>query len=107
MIPLDEPGSPVIIFSATGVQATSLTVKWTAPADDGGSPITAYRVVIQKGGFEIKNFNITDPLIISLSVGDLERDTGYNVKVFARNIVFEGAAAQKTIRTKTNGEMSK
>ena len=106
MIPLDEPGSPVIIFSATGVQATSLTVKWTAPADDGGSPITAYRVVILKDGIEIKSVNITDPLIISLSLEDLERDTEYNVKVFARNAVFEGAAAKKTIRTKTNGEMS-
>ena len=63
-------------------------------------------MVVLKGGAEIKNFNVTDPLIISLSVGDLERNTQYNVKVLARNAVFEGAAAQKTIRTKTNGEMS-
>ena len=82
-----------------------MTVKWTEPADDGGSFITAYRVIILKGGTEVKNVNITDPGITSLSVGDLERDTEYNVKVFARNAVFEGAAAQKTIRTKTNGEI--
>ena len=63
-------------------------------------------MVILKDGAEIKNVNITDLLIISLSVGDLERDTEYNVKVFASNAVFEGAAADKTIRTKTNGEMS-
>ena len=106
MIPLDEPGSPVIIFSATVVQATSLTVKWTAPADDGGSPITAYQVVILKGGAEIKNVNITDPGITRLSVGDLERDTEYNVKVFARNAVFKSAPRKKTIRTKTNGKIS-
>ena len=62
-------------------------------------------MIILKGGTEVKNVNITDPGITSLSVGDLERDTEYNVKVFARNAVFEGAAAQKTIRTKTNGEI--
>ena len=95
-----------MIFSATDIQATSLTVKWTSPVDDGGSPITAYRVIILKNGTEIKNENVTDPGITSLSIGDLERDTEYNVKVFARNAVFEGAAAKKTIRTKTNGEMS-
>ena len=63
-------------------------------------------MIILKGDAEIKNVNITDPGITRLSVGDLESDTEYNVKVFARNAVFEGAAAQKTIRTKTNGEMS-
>jgi len=60
-------------------------------------------VVILKGSTEIKNVNITDPGITSLSVGDLERNSEYNVKVFARNAVFEGAPVQKTIRTKVIG----
>ena len=81
-------------------------MKWTAPADDGGSPITAYRVVILKTGTEIKNENITDPGSTSLTVGDLERDTEYSIKVFSRNDIFEGPAAQKTIRTKIEGKMS-
>ena len=63
-------------------------------------------MVVLKGGTEIKSVNITDPGITSLSVGDLERDTEYNVKVFARNAVFEGPPRQKTIRTKTNGKIS-
>ncbi|XP_078379852.1 uncharacterized protein LOC144662794 isoform X4 [Oculina patagonica] len=100
---IKKPGSPAIISSASDIQATSLTVKWTAPADDGGSPITAYRVVILKGGTEIKNENVTDPGSTSLSVGGLDRDTEYSVKVFARNAVFEGTAAQRTIRTKIEG----
>ena len=107
MISLEFPGSPDIISSATDIQATSLTVKWTAPADDGGSPITAYQVVILNGGNQIKNVNITVSGVTSLSVGDLERDTEYNVKVFARNAVFEGASGQKTIRTKTIGKVSR
>ena len=63
-------------------------------------------MIILKGDAEIKNVNITDPEKTSLSVGDLERDTEYNVKMFARNAVFEGAATHKSITTKTNGEMS-
>ena len=104
---IEQPGFPVIISSATDIQATSLTVKWTAPADDGGSPITAYRVVILLGGTHIKNVNITDPGVTSLSVGDLERDNEYKVKVFARNVIFEGAAAQKAITTKIKGNVSR
>ncbi|KAL9964766.1 hypothetical protein ACROYT_G028450 [Oculina patagonica] len=100
---IKKPGSPAVISSASDIQATSLTVKWTAPADDGGSPITAYRVVILKGDTEIKNENVTDPGTTSLSVGGLERDTEYSVKVFTRNAVFESADAQKIIRTKTKG----
>ena len=103
---IEQPGSPVILSSASDIQATSLTVKWTAPTDDGGSPTTAYRVVIIKGSTEIKNVNITDPGITSLSVGDLDRYTEYNVKVFARNVVFEGTGAQKTITTKMKGKIS-
>ncbi|XP_078379856.1 uncharacterized protein LOC144662795 [Oculina patagonica] len=100
---IKKSGSPAIISSASDIQATSLTVKWTAPADDGGSPITAYRVVILKGDTEIKNENVTDPSTTSLSVGGLGRDTEYSVKVFARNAVFKSTAAQRTIRTKIEG----
>jgi len=60
-------------------------------------------VIILKGSIEIKNVNITDPGITSLSVGDLERDTEYNVKVLARNLVFEGPAVEKAVKTKYEG----
>ena len=91
-------------MSAEDIQATSFTVKWTAPADDGGSPITAYRVVVRNGDIDIKNQNITDfGLLDGLSIGNLQRDTEYTVKVFARNAVFEGRAEEKAIRTNVNG----
>ncbi|KAJ7371875.1 hypothetical protein OS493_022596 [Desmophyllum pertusum] len=99
----EKPGSPTITSSTGDIQATSLSVKWTPPADNGGSPITAYRVVILKGGNEIKNVNITDPGTTSLSVGGLERNTEYIVKVFAINAVFEGLAGEKAMKTKFEG----
>ena len=78
-------------------------MKWTAPADDGGSPITAFRVVILKTGTEIISEIITDPSTTGLSVGGLEMDTEYSVKVFARNAVFEGPAGEKKVKTKYEG----
>jgi len=101
---IEQPRSPVIISSATDVQATSLTVKWTAPTDDGGSPITAYRVVIPKGSTELKNENITDPGTTSVPIGGLQRKTMYTMKVFARNAMFEGFAAEKKVTTKYEGK---
>ena len=100
---IGTPGSPSIASSEGDVQASSVTVKWTAPADDGGSPITAYRVIILKGNTEIHNVNITDPGTTSRTFGGLKRDTYYMMKVFARNFVFEGPAAEKTTKTKRAG----
>ena len=98
---LEKPGSPTT--AQIGTRATSLTAKWTAPTDDGGSPITAYRVVILKNGTEIKNVNIIDPNTTSWSMRDLERNTEYTVKLFATNAVFEGPALEKAVKTKDKG----
>ena len=97
----EKPGFPAI--AQLDIQATSLTVNWIAPADDGGSPITAYRVVILKDSTEISNNNITDPGTTRLSRGSLQRDTEYTVKVFARNVVFEGPAVEEVVKTKYEG----
>ena len=97
----EKPESPTI--AQIDIQATLLTIKWTAPVDDGGSPITAYRVVILKNGTEIKNVNITDSGTTSWIMRDLKRDTEYIVKLFARNAVFEGPAVEKVVKTKDEG----
>ena len=100
----EAPGSPSITTTADDIQATSLKVKWTAPADDGGSPITAYRVVILQGGKVIKNENVANPFVREKFIRDLEKNTNYTVKVFARNYKFEGDVGQKIIKTKYEGK---
>ena len=98
---LAKPGSPATAKLHT--QVTSLAIKWTAPADDGGSPITAYRVVVIKGVTEIRNTNITDPGTTSWNEKGLVRGTKYTVKVLARNAVFEGPAVKRVVKTKYGG----
>ncbi|XP_022795733.1 opioid-binding protein/cell adhesion molecule homolog isoform X1 [Stylophora pistillata] len=56
---IKKPGAASIISTEADVQASSLTVRWTAPADDGGSPITAYRVIILKGDTKKGSVDIT------------------------------------------------
>jgi len=100
----EAPSSPSITSTAADIKATSMTVKWTAPADDGGSSITAYRVVITQGSTEKSNENVTDPNVKELNIGNLDKDTNYAVKVYARNYVFEGNASLKIIKTNYEGE---
>ena len=52
--PSEAPGSPTVTVK---IEATSITVRWTKPADDGGSPITAYRALIPRGSTKIENKN--------------------------------------------------
>ncbi|XP_022810254.1 tyrosine-protein kinase receptor Tie-1-like [Stylophora pistillata] len=100
---IKKPGAPSIVSSEESIQASSLTVRWTAPADDGGSPITGYIVIILKGDAEIKSVNITDPGKTSYTFGGLKRDTNYAVKVFARNVMFEGDPVVTMVKTKFEG----
>ena len=103
---LEKPGKASIKSSESVIQATLITIRWTAPADDGGSPITGYRMILQKGETEIEKDDITDPGTTSYSFRGLEKNTNYTVKLFSRNFVFEGDPTVRTIKTKFEGEES-
>ena len=98
--PSETPGSPTVVVI---IGATSITVSWTKAADDGGSPITAYRLLILRGNTEIENKNVTDLSVKQLVIGSLNKSTNYTIKLFARNYVFEGKATEKEIQTKYEG----
>ena len=98
--PSEAPGSPTVTVK---IEATSITVRWTKASDDGGSPITAYRVLILRGNTEIENKNITDMSVKHQVIGSLNKSTNYTVKLLARNYVFEGKATEMKIQTKYEG----
>ncbi|XP_066025243.1 uncharacterized protein [Pocillopora verrucosa] len=99
---IKKPGKASIKSSESVIQATLITIRWTAPADDG-SPITGYRMVLQKGETQIEKNNITDPGTTTYSFRGLEKNTNYTVKLFSRNFVFEGDPIVRTIKTKFEG----
>ena len=100
---VEKPGKASIKSSESVIQATLITIRWTAPADDGGSPITGYRMVLQKGETQIEKNDIADPGTTTYSFRGLEKNTNYTVKLFSRNFVFEGDPIVRTIKTKFEG----
>jgi len=59
----------------------SITVSFNAPADDGGSPITSYKVVVSPGGYQ--TIGAHSPL----TVGGVPNDYSYVATVVAINAV--------------------
>ena len=101
---VEKPGKASIKSSESVIQGTFITIRWTAPADDGGSPITGYRMVLQKGETHIEKNDITDPGTTTYSFRGLEKNTNYTVKLFSRNFVFEGDPTVRTMKTKFEGD---
>ena len=100
---VEKSGKASIKSSESVIQATLITIRWTAPADDGGSPITGYQLILQKGETELEKDAITNPGTTSYSFRGLEKNTNYTVKLFSRNFVFEGDPIVRTIKTKFEG----
>ncbi len=86
---LVKPGSP------TGVTATpgdgKITVAWTAPASDGGTPLTGYKVIVSPGGTE---FDEDSGRTTSLVVDRLTNGTLYTFTVVAINSVGNSPASR-------------
>ena len=98
---IEAPGSPKISVS-TG--ATSLIIRWHPPAYNGGSNITEYLVEIISGTRGISIENITSPSSSrEVVIGKLRKNTNYTVRVYARNVVSYGRAAEIFSKTKFVG----
>jgi hypothetical protein len=94
--PLTVPGAP------TGVTATpgdaEVTVSWTAPADDGGSPISGYTVTGTPEG-SCTTTGATECVVTGLSNG-----TEYTFTVVATNGVGDGAPSDGAVATPAGTE---
>ncbi len=95
----DAPGG-LAAATAEGREG-ELTVSWTAPASDGGSEVTGYRVQWKSGteaydGSEAsaRQALVNDPAILSHTVTGLTVGTAYTVRVLAVNAAGAGAAAE-------------
>ncbi|MFI1018546.1 fibronectin type III domain-containing protein [Streptomyces sp. NPDC020965] len=83
------PAAPIdVSASPDGGRDSALRVTWTAPADDGGSPVTGYRVTA--GGTTVR----TAAAITEAVIDGLSPDEEYTVSVAAANAVGTGPAAR-------------
>lgn len=86
------PGAP------TGVTATagdaSATVSWTAPASDGGSPLSSYTVTPYLGTTPRPATTVTgSPPATTATVSGLTNDFNYTFRITATNAVGTGPAS--------------
>lgn len=88
------PGVPGELRAFPG-GATSLTLAWKQPADDGGSPVTGYRVSLSPGG---KTMDL-GPGTTRATVDGLSPVTTYTASVAATNAMGTGTAATLEVGT--------
>jgi len=83
--PATLPGAPTIGAATAG--DTTASVTFTAPASDGGSPITGYTVTSAPGGITVAG--LTSPLTVT----GLTNGTAYTFTVAATNAIGVGPAS--------------
>ena len=98
------PYRPSITLTDEDIGATSLTVRWSAPADDGGRPVTGYRVVLRlQESSEVEKELTVGEQERHADVGGLEKSTRYKVEVSAINVAGEGLPGTEEVTTKNKG----
>ncbi|WP_345713693.1 fibronectin type III domain-containing protein, partial [Kineococcus glutinatus] len=99
--PLSVPVTPAAVpGAATGVSATagnaSLTATWTAPADTGGSPVTAYTVRAHRAGSSTATTVTVGGSSTTATLTGLVNGSAYTVDVVATNAVGAGPASARS-----------
>ena len=81
------PGAPVNVVATSNANGQSV-VSWTAPASNGGSPITGYTVTSSPGSFICTTSGTT-----SCAVTGLTNGSSYAFTVVATNVIGTGTAS--------------
>jgi titin len=86
--PLTAPGKvTTLVANAKGAK---VTLQWTAPQDDGGSPVTGYVILRGLSKDNLEQLAEVGPGVTTWSEDGLERGTTYYYSVAAKNDVDEG-----------------
>ena len=93
-LPPTVPGPPTGVAATGGI--TSARVSWSAPADDGRSPITSYTVTSTPGDKHCTATTALSCTVLGLAGGEL-----YSFNVRARNAVGMGPASAQTGKVMT------
>ena len=92
-------------MSVEATSSTSISVKWAASKEDGGSPITGHVVEYHTTSDPASSFEtqVVTRDVFSTTLDGLTPSTEYSVKVRGENAVGRSVPSV-TMRTKTDGE---
>ena len=95
-VPTTVPGGPSAVVGTAG--ESSVALSWSAPADDGGSPILGYRVQVYEGASETPFGSPVDSpgTGTTLAVTGLTNGTPYRFDVTAYNALGDGPASTRS-----------
>jgi len=79
------PGS-VKYFTSRDTKATSITLNWRAPSEDGGQAITSYLVSLFRNGIFLRSVDVSSD-VSSATISDLAAATEYQFSIQAANNV--------------------
>ena len=103
-VPTGLPGAPRSVVAARSTDVVGrarILVDWLPPDNDGGTGITAYRVLWRADGEDYDDSPCShrrdDTTATSHPIGDLDADTTYHVRVTAVNASGPGPATETTV----------
>ena len=90
------------------ISDTELGISWSAPSNDGGEPITSYRIIVikQSTGETVSRFDV-GIIPLSARATGLEPATEYKVRVAAINIIGRSALSNSKFATTTGVPITK
>ena len=94
LCPSTGPPSPPSDLCVTSSDPDSVTLEWGKPKSDGGSPIQAYILEIQRpGDFNYSFLDRLKPRLTEYTVFGLEEGQEYNFRIKAKNLAGDSASA--------------
>ena len=100
------PAAPTIL-AVEATSSTSISVKWAACTNDGGSPITGYVVEYYGGSDTAPQTQVFATDVLSTTLNHLTPSTEYEVIVWVENAVGRSVpSATKTAKTNVDGELN-
>ncbi|NBT36396.1 MAG: fibronectin type III domain-containing protein, partial [Betaproteobacteria bacterium] len=92
--PITTPSAPTLVTGTAGDEQVALS--WTAPASNGGSAITGYKVEYQASGGAWTGFSDNTSTATTLTVTGLTNNTAYVFRVAAKNLAGAGSYSESS-----------